>query len=184
MPSKPGPTPKSADVIELDGNRGKLSKAEIERRRASEVKARPLRLRAPADLSPLELECWNLHAPELQRLGLLSVLDAGSFRFACTAYALAISSLLELRPKRKDGEPDKRKKGLSVVDVDRIHGGGLKKHPAVEVYFRAADQYRRWAIEFGLTPSARIGLRPAAGAASAGDSDDGADDDDDFDFGT
>lgn len=184
MPRKSGPVPKSAEVIELHGNAGKHSREEIERRRAQEVKARPLRLRAPADLSPLELECWNLHAPELQRLGLLSMLDAGSFRFACTAYALAISSLLELRPKKTDGTPDKRKKGLAVVDVDRVHGGGLKKHPAVEVYFRAADQYRRWAIEFGLTPSSRIGLRPAAGPSAGGESDDGSDGDgfDEFDL--
>lgn len=183
MGRKPGPVPKSADVIELHGNPGKFSKEEIERRRAAEVKARPLRLRAPADLSPLERECWDLHAPELQRLGLLSVLDAGSFRMACTAYALAISALVELRPKKSDGTPDGRKKGFSVVDVDKVHGGMLKKHPAVEVYFRAADQYRRWAIEFGLTPSSRIGLRPAAGASAGGDSSDGADDDG-FDFGT
>lgn len=182
MPRKSGPVPASADVIEIRGNAGKLSKEEIERRRQQEVRARPLRVKAPADLSPVELECWNLHAPELQRLGLLSVLDAGSFRLACTAYALAISALVELRPKKADGTPDGRKKGFSVVDVDKVHGGMLKKHPAVEVYFRAADQYRRWAIEFGLTPSSRIGLRPAAGATAGGDSTD-ADDDDDFDFG-
>lgn len=184
MPRKPGPVPQSADVVEIRGNRSKLTKEQIEQRRAQEVKARPLRARPPADLSPLERECWDAHAPELQRLGLLSTLDAGSFRLACTSYAIAVSALLEMRPKKADGTPDARKKGVAVVDVDRNHGGMLKKHPAVEVYFRAAADYRRWAIEFGLTPSSRIGLRPAAGSPGAGGGSSDDVDDDDFDFGT
>lgn len=183
MPRKSGPVPQSADVVEIRGNRSKLSKEQIEQRRAQEVKARPLRPKAPADLAPLERECWDQHAPELERLGLLSVLDAGAFRFACTSYMIAVSAVAEMRPKKADGTPDARKKGVSVVDVDRVHGGMLKKHPAAAVYFQAVADYRRWCVEFGLTPSSRIGLRPAAGSAAGGGSSDDADSDD-FDFGT
>lgn len=174
--------PTSADVIELRGNPSKLTAAEIEARRANEVKARPLRPKAPADLAPLERECWDLHAPELERLGLLAVLDAGAFRFACSSYMIARTALETMAPTKADGTPDARRKGVVVVDVDHGHGGQTKKHPAVAVYFQAVKDYRAWATEFGLTPSSRIGLRPAAGRGAGADSSDA--DDDDFDFGT
>jgi P27 family predicted phage terminase small subunit len=168
-------------VIELHGNRSKLSKDELEARREEEVKARPLRPDPPKDLTPLERECWNLHAPELERLALLSVLDAGSFRFACASYALAITALGEMRPRKADGSIDARKKGYIVTEVDRVHGGMLKKHPAFAIYAQAVRDYRSWCVEFGLTPSARLGLRPGAQPPLPGA--DEHEDDDEF-FGT
>lgn len=181
MPRKPGRVPKSADVIELTGNRSRLSKAEIDARRAAEVKARPLRTTAPSDLAPLERECWEAHAPELERLGLLTVLDSGAFRFACTSYMVARSAIEQMRPTKADGTPDARRKGVVVTDTDRVHGGMLKRHPAVLTYFAAVRDYRAWCVEFGLTPSSRIGLRPAAGAPAGARAE--REDDDDFDFG-
>lgn len=177
MPRRPGPKPHSADVIELGGNRSKLSAEEIERRRAEEVKPRPLRPEPPEWLSPFALECWQMHAPELEHLGLLTRLDAGAFVLACEAYGLAREALEELRVKKADGTPDQRTKRRTVVDVDRVHGGMLKKHPAFSVFTQSSNLYLRFCGEFGLTPSSRVSLRPGASGPSleegpGGDADD------------
>lgn len=178
---KPGPKPHSADVIEIGGNRSKLSKEEIERRREAEVRARPLHLDPPAHLSPFARECWERHAPELESLGLLTVLDAGSFEMTCEAYALARQALEEMRPRKADGTADQRTHRREVIDVDKGHAGNLRKHPAFSVWNMAQNSYLAWCREFGLTPSARVSLRPGAGAGTPGAA--GESDDDDF-FGT
>lgn len=184
MPRKSGPKPMTADVIELTGNRSKLSADEIEARRESTPKPRPIRAATPpGDLSNYARECWELHAPELDALGLLTVLDRGAFRFACESYALAREALDAMRPAKGDGTPDARKKGLEVVVRDHVHGG-IKRHPAYLIYDSAQRAYLRWTVEFGLTPSARIGLRPAApGRPLPGSEEDTAGDDDRAFFG-
>lgn len=184
MPKRPGPPQQSADVVVLGGNRSKLSDEQIAARRRAEASLtpRPLRPKPPADLTIVERECWDLHAPELERLGLLSVLDSGAFRLACSAYALAMAALESMRPRKADGTPDERKKSFEVVVGDPAHGGGLKRHPGTLIFSVASKEYRGWCVEFGLTPSARVGLRPGRQAPPLGE-DDGEDADDSF-FGT
>lgn len=159
----------------LRGNPSDLSKAELAER--EELRARPIAPQRPRDLSPLERECWDLHAPDLERLNLLSVLDVGSFRLLCQAYGLAMECREAMRPKKSDGSVDLRRRGFEVVVPDGA--GSWKKHPAFTEWRQAAAEYRSWAVEFGLTPSARIGLRPSVPfrEESNDDSDEG------FDFG-
>jgi phage terminase small subunit len=159
--------------------RGTLPKVEIERRRAEEIHARPLRPVKPADLTRFEAECWDLHAAELDHLGLLSVLDAGSFRLACAAYALAVECLEAMRPAKGDGTPDRRRRSLDVVIPDKKYGG-VKRHPALGTHLAAAREYRAWCTSFGLVPAARLVLRPGTLGAAERRPDD---DDDAFDFG-
>ncbi len=179
-----GPRPLPADVIELHGNRSKLSKAELEARRELEVKAEPVKdTDPPKHLSPMARECWRRHAPELDRLGLLTRLDLGSFELACESYAIAVSALEAMRPRRADGEVDGRRRGYEVVVVDHGHGGTVRRHPALTAFNMAANTYRSFCSEFGMTPSSRVTLRPAAGRGAPSSSS-SADDDDAFDFGT
>lgn len=185
MPSKPGPPRQSADVIELHGNASKLSKDEIEKRRAEEVRAAPLRgLKPPDDLRGSARACWKLHAPELERLGLLSKLDVGTFRLACEAYGMAVDAVAAMRPRKSDGTPDKRRADLELVIVDTAHGNRLAKHPAFSIFNMAANTYRSYCIELGLSPSSRVSLRPGTIGKTGPDSASDADHDDDFDFGT
>lgn len=172
MPRKSGPQPQSAEVIELHGNPGHLSAAEIEARRQI-PKPQPLSRRPPSGLSPVAREIWEEHARELEALGLLSVLDSGSFRLACESYALAISALESMRPTKADGTPDERRRGYEPVTVDKAHRGDLRRHPGFVIYKQASADYRSWAVEFGLTPSARVSLRPSLPTGSEGDSGDG-----------
>jgi len=181
VPKKPGPPKQSADVIRIRGNRSKLTDAQLREREAAEVKPAPVAPRVPKDLDVYERECWDMHAPELDRLGLLTALDGASFRFACTSYSLARHSLDAMKPRTKSGAIDRRKKGYQVVINDPAHGGGLRRHPAFLTYRQAASDYRAWCTEFGLTPSARVSLRPAAGPMTRQAADE---DDDDAFFGS
>lgn len=178
VPRTPGPPKMPANVIRMRGNRSELTEAELVEREAEEVKARPLRPQAPADLSPHARECWKRLAPELERLGMLTVLDGESFRLACETYALAVYSLEAMRPRKADGSPDARVKTPEVLQVDRVHGGQLKRHSAFATYMQASREFRAWCVEFGLSPSARASLRPGANRPPAGverdEDDDGA----------
>ncbi len=168
MPRKPGRKPLPANVVRMRGNPSDLSKAEIAAR--EELQPRPLAPRPPADLSPLERECWEVLAPELEHLGLLTHLDTISYRLLCRAYALAMASADAMRPTKADGSPDRRKKGFEVVVPDER--GSVKKHPAFTEWQQATNTYLRLAIEFGLTPAARVGLRPAAAVGTVPDDED------------
>lgn len=177
------PTP--SNVVELRGNPGDLTKAEIEARRAAEeaLPTRPLRPKPPEHLSKFAREGWDRLVPELEHLGLLTTLDALSLELACEAYAAARSALEEMRPKKSDGTPDRRKKGLETTDVDLGHSGNSKQSPAFRSFTQASNVFRAWCVEFGLSPSARASLRPAAGARGPGEVSSDDDDDDAF-FGT
>lgn len=186
MTTRKGGRPrKSVELHVVGGNPSKLTEAELAARREEEAAVRPAPLRPtkPAGLSKVAGECWDRHAPELERLGLLTKMDAGAFVLACESFALAMEALGELRPRKADGTIDRRKRGLEVVAVDRAHGGMLKKHPAVAVYLQASGDYRRWCAEFGLTPAARMGLRPARSAPGGAAGGEGDGDGDGFELG-
>lgn len=183
MPKKPGPMRTPSNVVELRGNPSRLSAEEIEERKAEEVPARPMRPAPPADLLPYARECWDRLVPELDHLGLLTTLDRESLEMACNNYALAKYALEEMRPRKGDGTIDKRTRRPEVLDIDKVHGGMFKKHPAAAIFFQAQREFRAWCIEFGLSPSARASLRPAAGQHGGGGSARDGEDDDAF-FGT
>lgn len=176
--AKPGPKKMPANVIRMRGNRSELSEKELAER--EEIKPEPISTRAPKDLTPLERECWELHAPELERLSLLTVLDQASFRLlVCGPYEMAKTSLQALRPRTARGAVDRRKKGYEVVVPDPHHGG-LRRHPAFLTWRQSIDAYRAGCALFGLTPADRVGLRPAAPIGAPVDDED----DDEAFFGT
>lgn len=154
---KPGPRPQPTRVRELNGNPGKRK-----------IKAEPVpddaSTKSPGHLSPKAADFWKAHAGQLSRLGLLTVSDVESFGFCCEAWAAAQSAKSELRASAKAE--------LKLLTEDKAHGGDLRTHPAWRVYRQAEASYLVWAKEFGLTPSARVGL-PAP--------DDDDEDDDIFD---
>ena len=175
--AKRGGRPRKDVALHLvNGNPSKLSDEELEARRQEEAALRPapLRPKKPEWLSKYGAEAWDAHVAELERLGLLTRLDVGAFALAMESLAVARYALEDLRPRKADGTPDRRSKGLATTEVDRAHGLMLKKHPSIAVFLQASGEYRRWCSEFGLTPSARLGLRPArsSGSATGGTGDD------------
>lgn len=155
--SRPGPAPLPSNVIELRGNPGK-------RKRAPEPNPRDAGLEPPADLTPAARAFWRRHAPELGRLGLLTVSDVDSFGACCEAWAFMQQAKDELRSSKSAN--------AKVTTRDRAHGNEARKHPAFTVYKQAEASFLAWAREFGLTPSSRVGL--------PGPGDDGDEDDDLF----
>jgi P27 family predicted phage terminase small subunit len=147
--ARPGPKPLPSNVVALRGNAGK-------RARPSEAKPKPIAPAAPAWLTELAVEVWKHHAPELERLGLLTALDREAFAFACTDAAAAVEALESMTVIEKVGRKTRRR--LVLIDVDPGHEGRLRRHPAWIVYRQAAEGYARWCARFGLTPSDRVGL--------------------------
>lgn len=170
---KTGRRPEPATIHRLRGNPSGLSEEELQRREASEVKPHPIAPTAPRDLSHLERECWEMHAAELDRLGLLTLLDGASFRLlVCQPFEMAILARDSMRPRKKDGTPDLRKRALDLIIADPDHGGGLRRHPGFLVWKQAVAEYRAGCRDFGLTPMSRVGLRAGAPIGSEVDDDD------------
>lgn len=159
--------PLPATIHELRGNPGK-------RKRPPELKPDPIMPEMPAWLSPIGRATWKYLAPELGKHALLTRRDREAFAMLCEDVAIARAALDTMRP-------DKRK-GYAVIEEDPDQGrhkGRTKRATAFAVYRASVDSYRRWCVEFGLSPRARVGFDPTGGLpAPPGDDDD---DDDLFD---
>lgn len=130
------PTPTS--VKQLRGNPGKRPITKREPKPKTAVKK-------PHGLGRgLQARFWDEHAPELERLGILTGVDGAAFRLMAEHYALAVQAAVELRT---DGN-------LTVEGRD-----GPKKNPLVQVLRDNSLAFKSYATEFGMTPSARARLQ-------------------------
>lgn len=127
---------------EIQGNPGKRALNKLEPKPESEVKR-------PRGLKGLPDKFWREHAPELERVGILTGVDSAAFRMMAEAYAFAIEAAGELRET-----------GFVVEGAD----GTPKKHPLAQVWRDNAQLFRQYAAEFGMTPSARTRLQVPVGA--------------------
>jgi P27 family predicted phage terminase small subunit len=111
--------------------------------------------RCPAWLDPEAKRFWKQTAPELERLGLLTALDRGSFAVLCSAWAdvVAASAMLQ-----KEGFTYQTKRGT------------LLAHPANRILHRAMQSFLESARQFGMTPAGRQRIKVAAVTAAAPDS--------------
>lgn len=98
--------------------------------------------RMPSHLSPIAKREWQRIAPELRELGLLTGLDVAALSAYCECFATVrvATQILETEGLMIEGKP----------------------HPVVRVRHEALGYMRQYLREFGLSPSARAGLkRPA-----------------------
>jgi P27 family predicted phage terminase small subunit len=110
--------------------------------------------RLPAD------EWWRV-APELHRLGLLTVVDVAPFAAYCVAYShwrTAEETLARM------AERDPINSALLVTSGD----GNPRRNPMVKIAADAAADMVRYAGEFGLTPVARSRLAASVGGQPGG----------------
>lgn len=91
---------------------------------------------------------WRRLAPELARVGLLTLADVPAFESVCELYAIVLACRRSVRSGRN----------YQVTTKDRTHGGELRRHPSLLTLKQYEDAFRAAAKEFGLTPSARVGL--------------------------
>jgi P27 family predicted phage terminase small subunit len=140
---KPGTRPKPTKQKELEGNPGKRPLNENEPQPdAGDVKC-PLFLSANAKKE------WQRIAPELERIGVFTMIDQGALAACCQLYGRWI----EL-------EKDIKAEGI-MVDIPKysregdIIGHESKINPKVTEARQTLIQYRGYCAEFGLTPSSR-----------------------------
>jgi len=145
-PNKPpprntrGPRPEPTALKVLKGNPGKRALNE------HEPMPRDANLVIPEELDEVGALTWREMSGELSRLGLLKGVDVIAFRSYCEAVSQWVWATKEIR---KRGLLHKRKDGVIAIS------------PLVKLQRHADETMRRYAHEFGLTPSARSGIRGA-----------------------
>ena len=132
----PAPRPDALNALEGDpGNR---------RRNTDSPKPKPGAPTPPHWLKAEALAEWGRIVPELDSIGLLSVVD----RAALTAYVCSWATFVECAEDIEDN-------GVMIRGRD----GNSVKNPAVAMQRDALAQIKTWVTEFGLTPSARARMQ-------------------------
>ena len=130
----PGRKPRPAHLKLLEGNPGK--------RRVNKAlpKPRPVRPTCPSWLAPVAKYEWMRIAPDLERLGLLTIVDRAALAGYCQAFA-----------RWKEAEQAIKEYGLTFVSDH----GVIHQRPEVVIAQRSLQLVRAFCAEFGLTPSSR-----------------------------
>jgi P27 family predicted phage terminase small subunit len=94
----------------------------------------------PEHLSDIAAELWDRIVAELPRLGLLKELDGPSLEMLCETYAM----WRDAKSKRERlGALGKNSQGVMIAPWTRLER-------------EAANDFRSWCSEYGLTPSAEM----------------------------
>lgn len=133
-----GRKPKPTALTLVTGNPGKRA------RRRREAKPKRVIPSPPDHLSDAARTAWGSLAARLDRLGLLTELDAFALEQLCENYA----EILELRA-------DIRKGGRFQVVITKSQDLMERARPAVLRLADAERRFRGMMAEFGLTPSSR-----------------------------
>lgn len=94
----------------------------------------------PRGLPKRARQFWKAHADQLDRLGILTEADGAAFTVMAIHYAVAWEAMEQVLED-----------GLLQVDEN----GAARKHPLLQVWRENSAAYLRYAVQFGLTPSAR-----------------------------
>jgi P27 family predicted phage terminase small subunit len=146
-----GRKPKPTYLKLVTGNPGKRA---INR---NEPQPRRQLVRAPDELSDDAKVEWKRIAPELYRMGLLTVADRATFAAYCEEWGVFI---VAQRALAKMAELDPMSGALMI----KTEGGTPIQNPLVGTAHRARRAMVAYAAEFGMTPSARSRLQTGAGA--------------------
>lgn len=134
---RPGPRAKPTQIRILEGNKAHRPLPK------NEPKPTPGRPICPAWISIEAKRKWRALVPELEKLGLLTKIDADLLAQYCMQYAMW-----------RKCETFRAEKGDTYRTVD----GEWKLRPEVNVSFKAAYQMIRLGSAFGLSPADRTKL--------------------------
>jgi len=133
-----GRKPKPTNLKILNGNPGKRPLNESEPKPKGAVKC-------PAWLHKDAKKEWKRIAPELEQLGLLTLVDMAAFAGYCESYA-QWKEAIEFVHKHGTSYPVKDEEGRIKM---------IRPFPQVAQANQALANIRSFASEFGFTPSAR-----------------------------
>jgi len=139
---KRGPAPKPTALKLIDGNPGRRA---INRK---EPKPTAIIPKCPPWLSAAAKKEWRRVVPELERMGLMTIVDAA----ALTGYCVSWARLIEAQKFIEEH-------GMFYTVKDKV--GQLKsmnKVPHISISEKAMDSMKAFCKEFGFTPSSRSGM--------------------------
>lgn len=134
-----GRKPKPTYLKVLEGNPGKrkINKAE--------PKPRPVAPKCPSWLNREAKREWRRIAPELERLGLLTIVDGTALAGYCQSYA-----------RWREAEEFLEKHGtIFVIKDDEGKPKYMQQVPQVSIAQKSLQAVKSFCAEFGLTPSSR-----------------------------
>lgn len=142
-----GPAPQPTAMKKLRGNPGKRALNSAEPKPDSRMPDPPQWLIDMGKDSPA-WQLWQTLAPQLHQMGVLTLVDGGSFSRYCQIY-------------------DEWRRAVEKYDADgryyETESGAIMTHPAVHLANKLSEQMLRLEQQFGLTPSARSNIKVDAG---------------------
>lgn len=129
-----GPPPQPTNLRVLNGNPSKRPLP------ANEPRPKPIAPKCPSWLDKEAKAEWKRIAPELDRLGLLTQIDASAMAAYCQAYS-----------RWKQAEIALNKHGT----VFKTPNGYIQQLPQVAIAQKYSKIMREFCQEFGLTPASR-----------------------------
>jgi len=133
----------------IDGNKNRLTKAEIEARKSAEERLRPKddKVKPPSWLSKEAKKVFKQIAKELEHTKLITNVDIHALALWCDAYVDYINCTRIIEEE-----------GLMVEYTNKAAETNKVAHPLMTKKKQLAEQMRALASEFGLTPAARAKL--------------------------
>ena len=136
--AKPGTKPQPTHLKMVRGNPGKRKLNDQEPQPDMEMPQPPPMLSAEA------LTQWEVVAPQLHQMGVLTMIDASALEMYCVAYG----NWYAAQEKIKEFGP-----------LVMARSGYLQQSPYMQIANKAFEQMRAMLPEFGMTPSSRSGLK-------------------------
>lgn len=136
-----GRPPKPTNLKVLEGNPGKRPLS------VNEPKPKPIPPKCPAWMAPEGKKLWKRLMPELERLGLMTIVDGAAFEAVCQNYATWVKC-----------EKHLKKYGLTMKLYTKARDEYEIPRPEVAIGQKALKSVHTFMTEFGLTPASRVKL--------------------------
>ncbi len=130
----------------LNGNPGKRPLPK------NEPKPAPITPNRPAWVTGEGKKMWDRLVPELEKLGLITIVDGEAFAAACHSWG----TYVECQKFFKKKDPSTKKKNGRTYEYTNSQGStNIIERPEVKIGQKALGEFRAFCSEFGLTPAAR-----------------------------
>lgn len=139
-----GPRPQPTAVRDLHGDPGKRGQGA-----GQEPRPEPTAPKMPRGLPKEARLFWRRYAERLARLGLLTEVDAPAFTMLALHWQVCQDAMREMAGSQ-----------AGVLELTTEDEDGLdRKHPLLQVLRDNSSAFLRYAAHFGMSPSARAGMR-------------------------
>lgn len=138
-----GRIPKPTNLKILEGNPGKRPLNQ------HEPKPKPIRPKCPRWLDKEAKRMWKDLAPELERLGLLTIIDGAALAAACQRWSTFVDCEQIIQEQGYNMEVFRYDKQGNEI------GSYIQQRPEVSIGRQALADFRAFCTEFGMTPASR-----------------------------